>query len=727
MKRFVITALLSLFCVAAFADSPVSWKFALTAKENGEVELAATASIEKNWHIYDPGIGEGGPFPTTLEIDEIAGAEKVGPFSVVGSKRIDVYDEIFQMDVAYYENEATFVQRFRITDRNAFMLKGDIRASACKEDVCTPPLPTDFEFSAKDLPSTAGKQASSLATGSGQAVRQVPKDVVSEPGRAGGEQITGTDQSNNAGAMAAGGISGTTVARGQTAAVAAETVATDGASGDNAGTDHVPDTVTELTNGENPDLWQPVIEELRAFGAAGDTTDRSLLWIFLIGFGGGLLALLTPCVWPMLPLTVSFFLKQGKDKGAAVRDAVLYGLSIIVIYVGLGLAITAIFGAGALNMLATNAVFNLFLFALLVVFAVSFFGAFELTLPSRWTNSMNAKADRSSGFAGIFFMAFTLTLVSFSCTGPIIGTLLVDAAGSGAVLAPAVGMAGFALALAIPFALFAIFPSWLKNAPRSGGWMNSVKVVLGFVELALALKFLSVADLAYGWGILDRETFLVLWIAIFLLLGAYLVGWLRFRNDSELKYVSVPRLLLSVVSFAFALYMIPGLWGAPLKAISAFPPPMTTQDFNLYDNTVHAKFDDYETGMAYARRNGKPVMIDFSGLGCVNCREMEARVWTDPRVKSILDNDYVLITLMVDDRQRLPETVEVQENGRTVKLKTVGDKWSYLQRHKFGTNSQPYYVLLDADGKPIGPSYAYDEDVSKYLRFLNTGLANFRQ
>ncbi len=723
MKGFVITVLLSLFCVAAFADAPVSWKFSLSAKDNGEVEMVATASIEENWHIYDPGIGDGGPFPTALEIDEIVGAEKVGPFSAVNSKRIDVYDEIFQMDVAYYENEATFVQRFRITDRDAFVLKGDIRASACKDDVCTPPLPTEFDFTAKDLPSDIGAPVSSSASANLKeaTVSKREKDS-SDSG-----QITGTNPADDAGTVTPAGAPEVDVDRRATITVdAAGTVSADEPFVDTGDLD-AADAVSESVGVENPDLWEPVIEELRDFGAAGDTTDRSLLWIFLIGFAGGLLALLTPCVWPMLPLTVSFFLKQGKDKSAAVKDAMLYGLSIIVIYVGLGLAITAIFGASALNMLATNAVFNLFLFALLVVFAVSFFGAFELTLPSRWTNSMNSRADRSSGFAGIFFMAFTLTLVSFSCTGPIIGTLLVDAAGSGAVLAPAVGMFGFALALAIPFALFAIFPSWLKNAPRSGGWMNSVKVVLGFVELALALKFFSVADLAYGWGILDREVFLVLWIAIFLLLGVYLLGWLRFKNDSELKYVSVPRLLLAIVSFAFALYMIPGLWGAPLKAISAFPPPMTTQDFSLYDNTVHARFDDYETGMEYARRNGKPVMIDFSGLGCVNCREMEARVWTDPRVKAILDNDYVLITLMVDDRQRLPETVEVEENGRKVKLKTVGDKWSYLQRHKFGTNSQPYYVLLDADGKPIGPSYAYDEDISKYLRFLNTGLENFRR
>ncbi len=710
LKKIITSALLALCSVVAlFAEDPVSWTFDLTGGENGEIELRATATIEKDWHIYDPGIGDGGPFPTTLEIEEIVGAETIERFSAVDSKRIDTYDEIFGMDISYYEGKATFVQRFRITDRTAFALKGDIRASACKEGVCTPPIPVNFSFSSKDLPATL---IAEQKTGDTHAASD--DSTVAQPGKSeknGSETRSSTTQPVVFSQIKSGEKGQKTITTAENPITSAPTF--------------LAETIAANTNDE-PDLWRPVIDELRTFGAAGSTADRSLVWIFILGFGGGLLALLTPCVWPMIPLTVSFFLKQGRDKRSAVKDAVVYGLSIIVIYVGLGLAVTAIFGAGALNSLATNAVFNLIFFAMLVIFAVSFFGAFELTLPSRWTNRMNAQADRTSGLASIFFMAFTLTLVSFSCTGPIIGTLLVDAAGSKAVLAPMTGMAGFALALAIPFALFAIFPSWLKNAPRSGGWMNSVKVVLGFIELALALKFLSVADLAYGWGILDREVFIVLWAAIALLLGAYLLGWVRFKNDGEQKHVSVPKIFLSTVAFSFALYMLPGLWGAPLKAVSAFLPPMTTQDFNLYDNSVHAKFDDYDAGMEYARRNGKPVIIDFSGLGCVNCREMEARVWTDPRVKSILDNDYVLITLMVDDRQRLPETMEVEENGRMVKLKTVGDKWSYLQRHKFGTSSQPYYVLLDADGNPIGPSYAYDEDIDKYIQFLNTGLANFK-
>lgn len=485
-------------------------------------------------------------------------------------------------------------------------------------------------------------------------------------------------------------------------------------------------------NGEDTvigDLWKPVVEELKSFGdtTLSRTTDTSLWRIFIFGFLGGLVALLTPCVWPMIPMTVSFFLKRTKDRKKAIKDAITYGLSIIVIYLLLGLTITSIFGASALNDLSTSAVFNIIFFLLLVVFAVSFFGMFELTLPQSWTNKLDAKADATTGLLSIFFMSFTLVLVSFSCTGPIIGTLLVQAATIGNAVGPAVGMFGFALALSIPFGLFAVFPNMLQSMPKSGGWLNSVKVVLGFLELALALKFLSVADLAYGWGILDREVFVSLWIIIFALLGMYLLGKITLPHDSEVKRISVPRLLMATISFAFAMYMVPGLWGAPLKAVSAFAPPLYTQDFNLYEAEVHAEFDDYETGMAYAAKHNKPVMIDFSGFGCVNCRKMEAAVWTDPKVKSVIDNDYVLITLIVDDKTNLPEPMIVTENGKERKLKSIGEKWSYLQRVKFGTNSQPYYVLLDAQGKPLAPSYAYDEDVAKYLDFLESGKREFKE
>lgn len=670
MKQFIFILSFISITFGIQAQDVVSWTFSLADKGNNEIELVAKASIQPGWHLYDTDLPVGGPNPTTLSIDEVKGATPVGSFKAVNSKLHKEMDPIFEMVIGYYEVNATFVQRFKVTNPAAFSLKGDVRAQACNDEQCTPPLPNDFEFSAKKLPATI---------------------KTSEAAPAGTKATT-----DNA-----------TLAATDSTAVALNTIS-------------APTSSDEL--------WKPVIKELQDYGAAGSVADQSLLWIFILGFGGGLIALLTPCVWPMIPMTVSFFLKRNKkDKKKAFKDAAIYGISIIVIYVALGLIITAIFGSSALNELSTSALFNLIFFALLVVFAVSFFGAFEMTLPSSWTNKMDQKADSTTGLLSMFFMAFTLALVSFSCTGPIIGTLLVEAASSGAIVAPALGMLGFAIALAIPFSLFAIFPTWLESMPKSGGWLNSVKVVLGFLELALALKFLSVADLAYGWGILDREVFIVLWIVIFILLGMYLLGKLKLPHDSDLKHVSVPRLFMAIISFAFAIYMIPGLWGAPLKSISAFSPPLFTQDFSLYKGEVHAKFDDYEAGMKYARDNNKPVIIDFSGFGCVNCRKMEASVWTDPRVKGLLENDYVLITLMVDDKKKLPEVIEVEENGRKSKLKTVGDKWSYLQRHKFGTNSQPYYVTLDNNGMPIGPSYAYDENVDKYIKFLNTGLDNYKK
>lgn len=668
-KIFSLLFFIILFVCNTFANNPVSWKFSLADKGNGEIELLATATIAPKWHLYDVKIPEGGPNPTVLTIDAVQGAVKTGTFKANRAAHKE-FDNIFEMEIGFFENSVSFIQRFKVTDKTKFKLEGDIRAQACNDESCTAPDPISFKFSAKDLPASV---------------------------------TTATD------------IKAEDIA-------VADTI-------DTVKADSLPIAQVAAPLPADTNLWTPVIEELKAYGAAGDTKDLTLIRIFLVGFGGGFLALLTPCVWPMIPMTVSFFLKRNKkSRTKAIKDAATYGLSIIVIYVALGLIVTGIFGASALNDLSTSALFNLLFFGLLVFFAISFLGAFELVLPSSWTNKMDSKADSTTGILSIFFMAFTLALVSFSCTGPVIGFLLVDAASTGAVIAPAVGMLGFALALAIPFTLFAIFPSWLESMPKSGGWLNSVKVVLGFLELALALKFLSVADMAYGWGILDREVFLVLWIVIFALLGLYLLGKIKFAHDSDLKHVSVTRLFLSIISFSFAIYMIPGLWGAPLKAISAFAPPSTTQDFNLYNGAVHAKFDDYEAGMEYARKNNKPVMVDFSGFGCVNCRKMEASVWIDPRVKNYLENDYVLITLMVDDKKKLPEPIEVvEEGGKTSKLKTYGDRWSYLQRHKFGTNSQPYYVTLDHQGKPIGPSYAYDEDIDKYITFLKAGLKNFKK
>lgn len=496
------------------------------------------------------------------------------------------------------------------------------------------------------------------------------------------------------------------------------------------------DTVSTVAVAQNSDdttvsvgdLWEPVIDELAKFGDKNTEVSNMSMWIlFLTGFAGGLVALLTPCVWPMIPMTVSFFLKRSKDKKKGIRDAVTYGLGIIIIYLVLGLVITWIFGPSALNKFATDRFVNIIFFLILVIFSISFFGAFEIVLPSRWTSKMDNKADSTTGFISIMFMSFTLALVSFSCTGPIIGTLLVQAVSMGSYFGPAVGMLGFAVALALPFTLFAIFPSWLHSMPKSGGWLNSVKVVLAFLELALSLKFLSVADLAYSWGILDREVFIALWIVIFFLLGVYLLGKIRFPHDSPKEHTSILGLFLAIVSFSFSVYMVPGLWGAPLKAISAFTPPLRTQDFNLYEGGVHAKFDDYEAGMAYAKKIGKPVLIDFSGFGCVNCRNMEAEVWTDPNVKDIIDNRYVLITLIVDDKQELAEPIVVKENGKEIKLRSVGDKWSYLQRKKFGANIQPYYVLLDNEGKPLEASRSYDLDINKYLEFLNKGLENYKK
>ena len=476
------------------------------------------------------------------------------------------------------------------------------------------------------------------------------------------------------------------------------------------------------------DYWTPVIEKLNSFGEeTSQTTQQSWFYIFFAGFIVGLLALFTPCVWPIIPMTVSFFLKRSKDKKKGIRDAWTYGASIVVIYVTLGLAITLIFGASALNALSTNAVFNILFFLMLVVFAASFFGAFEITLPSKWSNAVDSKAEQTSGLLSIFLMAFTLSLVSFSCTGPIIGFLLVEVSTTGSVVAPAIGMLGFALALALPFTLFAMFPSWLKQMPKSGGWMNVIKVTLGFLELAFALKFLSVADLAYGWRLLDRETFLALWIVIFGLLGFYLLGKIKFPHDDDDTTVSVPRFFMALCSLAFAVYMIPGLWGAPLKAVSAFAPPMNTQDFNLYKNEVHAQFDDFDAGMEYAKRNGKPVMLDFTGYGCVNCRKMELAVWTDQKVSKLIQDEYVLITLYVDNKTPLPENIKVMENGKERTLRTLGDKWSYLQRVKFGANAQPFYVLIDNDGNPLNKSYSFDEDVNKYVDFLETGLNNYKK
>ena len=692
MKKLISSIMLALIALAAQAQilTPVKWKIKLDDKGGApEKEIVFTATADKGWHLYDMNLPEGGPVSTSFTFETLNGAELIGQ-PVPSVKPTTVYDEQFAMNLRWYPGTVSFTQKLKVTDPAKFKAEGEVEFMACNDETCLPPDQIPFSFDKKSIhvdPALAANSSTTEVDKEDATAIQPDTQVVAEEA----SELNTPDPA------------------------AKETPATTS-----------PKASDSLT--DSPNLWSPVIDQLKSFGdSTVSAADTSWLFIFFAGFLGGLIALLTPCVWPMIPMTVSFFLKRTKDRKKAIRDAITYGLSIIVIYLVMGLLITGIFGASALNDLSTNAIFNILFFLLLVVFAVSFFGAFELVLPASWTSKLDSKADSTTGVLSIFFMSFTLVLVSFSCTGPIIGTLLVQAASMGTAVGPAIGMFGFALALSIPFSVFAIFPNMLQSMPKSGGWLNSVKVVLGFLELALALKFLSVADLAYGWRLLDREAFIVLWIVIFSLLGVYLLGKIKFSHDSEVKYVSVPRLFMAIISFAFAIYMVPGLWGAPLKAISAFAPPLYTQDFNLYKNEVHAAFDDYESGMAYAKKVNKPVMIDFSGFGCVNCRKMEDSVWTDPKVKQMLENDYVLITLMVDDKTKLPQPIEIQENGKTRKLKTIGDKWSYLQRSKFGSNAQPFYILLNDEGQPLGPSYAFNEDVSKYIQFLQNGLKEFKK
>lgn len=674
MKRFILAVVGLLLAITALPQiqEPVTFTQELRKVSATEAEIIFTGKIDKGWHVYSTDLGDGGPIAATLEVEQLSGATLDGKLTPRGNEISD-YDKLFEMQVRWFENEAQFVQRLKLTG-GPWRIEGYLEYGACNDQNCLPPTDIDFSFSGTAEVSTAVSAtpaATSAAVTEPLPIEETPTAVVAS-----------TDTPTVDASDGAGGIGSA--------------------------------------------LWAPVVDQLQAFGETSGTTDRSWLYIFFAGFLGGLLALFTPCVWPIIPMTVSFFLKRSKDKKKGIRDAITYGLAIIVIYVTLGLAVTLIFGASALNALSTNAIFNIFFFLMLVVFAASFFGAFEITLPSKWTTAVDNKAEETTGLISIFLMAFTLSLVSFSCTGPIIGFLLVEVSTTGSILAPTIGMLGFAIALALPFTLFALFPTWLKQMPKSGGWMNVIKVTLGFIELAFALKFLSVADLAYGWHLLDRETFLALWIVIFALLGVYLLGKIKFPHDDDDTRVSVPRFFMALISLAFAVYMVPGLWGAPLKAVSAFAPPMYTQDLNLYKNEVHAQFDDYDLGMEYARRVGKPVMLDFTGYGCVNCRKMELAVWTDNTVADLMNNEYVLITLYVDNKTKLPEPITVQENGKERKLRTLGDKWSYLQRVKFGANAQPFYVLIDNDGNPLNKSYAYDENVDKYVEFLQTGLNNYK-
>ena len=672
MRRSLSSFLLLLLVIALNAQiaDPVHFSSKLNMLGDNQAEIVFDCSIDPGWHVYSTDIDDDGPTRATFNVDSKDGIELVGTLKPRG-RVTESYDEMFGTNLRFFENKGSFVQKIRFIKPH-YAIDCYLEYGACNDEMCLPPTAVPFK---------ASGQRPATAPGAGSDEPREPE-----------------------------------------APVAKATATADSTVADTA--------ATAVTTADADALWAPIVDELSQMENGGGSNAPTSWWmIFIEGLLGGFVAILTPCVWPIIPMTVSFFLKRNKDRAKAIREAVTYGLSIVVIYVVLGLAVTLLFGASALNALSTNALFNIFFALLLIVFAASFFGAFELTLPSSWTNKIDQKSEHTTGLLSIFLMAFTLALVSFSCTGPIIGFLLVAVSTQGDIVAPTIGMLGFAIALAIPFTLFAMFPSLLKSAPKSGGWMNTVKVVLGFIELAFALKFLSVADLAYGWRLLDRETFLALWIALFGLLGAYLLGWLKFPHDDDRHHTNVPQFFMGLISLAFAVYMVPGLWGAPLKAVSAFAPPMYTQDFNLYTGSVEAQYTDYDLGLAAARSAGKPVMVDFTGYGCVNCRKMEAAVWTDTKVQDILNNKYVLISLYVDDKTPLPQPVEVTDvDGQRHKLRTVGDKWSYLQRMKIGANTQPYYVLLDPrTGKPLSGLRSYDENIDEYVEFLQTGLENFKK
>lgn len=682
-----------LFSLTAMAQqNPVHFSVQQKQVSPTEVEVIFTAKIDQGWHVYSTNLPADGPTSASLHVDKAEGVTPVGKLTPRG-KELNVYDKTFEMKLRYFENSVGFVQRYKITAKT-YSIKGYLEYGACNDEMCLPPTQVEFNFKGNG-PASAPAATPTAANAETEKTTTAATDV------------------------AADGLSALTAMTADTAKKS----------------DVLPADTAGALKQENAqvnadvNLWQPVIKELSAFNSTKDSTNSSLWSIFFMGVLGGFIALLTPCVWPIIPMTVSFFLKRAKDdRKKGIRDAVTYGLSIIVIYMGLATLVTWAFGPQKLNELATNAPFNVFFFLLLVVFAFSFFGWFELRLPSSWGNAVDNKASATTGLLSIFLMAFTLSLVSFSCTAPVVGLLLVQAATSGDWVAPAVGMFGFALALALPFTFFALFPTLLKKAPKSGSWMNMIKVVLGFIELAFSLKFLSVADLAYGWHILDRETFLSIWIVLFGLLGLYLIGKLKFpHDDPEQKAMPVPAIMLGLCSLAFSVYMLPGLWGAPSKAVSAFAPPINTQDFNLAPQAVHAAYTDYDEGMRAAAAAGKPVLVDFTGFGCVNCRKMEASVWTDSRVAEKLNKDYVLISLYVDDKTPLKQPVEVKlPDGTSRTLRTIGDKWSYLEQTKFGYLAQPFYVPLDNAGKPLNGSFSFKEDVPAYLEFLDKGLENYR-
>ena len=686
MRKVLLVFQLLLAVVMANAQMLNPVKVTSTLKTNGsaEAEIVFSCKIQPGWHVYSTGLGADGPISASFHVNKMDGAELVGKLKTKG-KEISTFDPLFEMKLRYFEGSATFVQKIKFT-KPKYNIDAYLEYGACNEQNCPPPSEASIKKSGTS-PAVDSKEAAKVNEVDAAALAKAKADSLASLANA--EKV------------------------------------------DSTATIDPAFSVTADSNDAKA-WWKPVVKELQSFGGNNDIASHGILYIFIIGFVGGLLALVMPCIWPIIPMTVSFFLKRAKnDKKKGIRDAITYGLSIVVIYLVLGLAVTAIAGPSTLNALSTSAVFNIILFLLLAVFAFSFFGWFEIKLPDSWGNAVDSKASSTTGLISIFLMAFTLVLVSFSCTAPIIGLLLVQTVTSGDWLAPTVGMLGFALALALPFTLFALFPSWLKSAPKSGSWMETIKIVLGFIELAFSLKFLSVADLAYGWHIMDREVFLALWIVIFGLLGLYLIGKLKFQVDAIGGDINKPMpvacIMLGLCSLAFSVYMIPGLWGAPCKAVSAFAPPINTQDFNLNTKTVEPAYKDYEMGMAAAKAAGKPVLIDFTGFGCVNCRKMEASVWTDPSVADKLTKDYVLISLYVDDKTPLPQPMEVEFNGEKRTLRTIGDKWSYLQASKFGANAQPFYVAVDNEGNPLTGSFSFKEDVSAYLDFLNKGLEQYRK
>ncbi|MFB5945543.1 protein-disulfide reductase DsbD family protein [Albibacterium profundi] len=712
MKKFLVSLVFSLLSLSSIAQiyDPVDWKFSVRDIEGNEATLVITAHIEPGWHVYSQFIDEGGPIPTSFRFDPDDGYELKGTVSE-SPKAISAFDPNFNMQIAWHKTRVDFRQKVKLNEP-VMTINGTLEFMTCNDTNCLPPEEVPFSIDIDASESFASSQSAPAANNTSSEAIVENKEIALDVD----EKKQDTLES-------------------QLIAASRDSIA--------------EDTLLAAANSRDVVARDMEAETTKSQG----NEERSLWAIFIAGLVGGFAAFLMPCIYPMVPLTTSFFTKQSGSRSKGIWNAIVYGVSIIVIYVALGMVITLIFGASALNQAASSAWFNLAFFVIIVIFAISFLGAFEITLPSRFVNKIDNQSNRG-GLIGIFFMAFTLALVSFSCTGPIIGYLLVEAVSKGSLLGPAVGMLGFSVALAIPFIIFALFPAFLKEMPKSGGWLNTIKVSLGFLELALAFKFLSNVDLAYHWGILDREIFLAIWIVIFAIFGFYLMGKIRLSEADQIKIISLPRLFVAMLVLTFTVYMVPGLWGAPLKGISAWLPPQPTQDFDLnkltyggfssvesggesavekkYADIFHAPhgleaFYDYEEGLAYARKVGKPALIDFTGWSCVNCRKMEASVWPEPEVLKRLKEDYVLISLYVDDRTELDDYEKYISDFSGKKISRIGQKWSDMQASVYGTNSQPYYVIVDHDGNKLVPPQAFNLDVQNYVDFLQSGIEMFKK